>query len=75
MSSKEQLKTSLKEKTRQIQEIGAENVKLKKQIEELNLRIWMQKTSCKMLHWHGQKFTTWIMNYWWRLYYFFKPLK
>lgn len=40
---------------------------LKDKIEELELRIRLQKIHCKLFH--RQKISVWVRNLWWRLFY------
>jgi len=66
MNSKEDLRNALKRANRLNQKLKIENEKLKGKVEELELRLRMQKIHCKIFH--RQKISVWFRILWQRFW-------
>lgn len=50
-----------------------DNTNLKKENEELKLKLRLQKIHCKLFH--RQKISAWFVNFWYSLKWWIKPMK
>jgi len=53
--------------------INYTNQEIKKQTEELTMRLHLQKLHCKLFH--RQKISVWLTGYWFRFKWWIKPMK